>query len=115
VVEGEVTVHLLYPDGITGEEVPIEAGEEIIIHSNEEITEIIDMDSEDGSEVNTETEQEKVECTVTFLYEGKVFATQKVVSGQKAIPPKLNPAEEGSWEFDFSQVIEEDICIEWKQ
>lgn len=41
VFEGEVTVHLVYPDGTTGEEVLIEAGKEIVIHSNEKITEYL--------------------------------------------------------------------------
>lgn len=41
VFDGKVTTHLAYPDGTMDEEVQIEAGKEIIIHSNEEITEYL--------------------------------------------------------------------------
>ena len=217
---GKVTAPLVYPDGSTGEEVQIEAGKEVIIHSNEEITEYLGEpsnidyqdfslqtlnhlqeligngasitgttqeeleiiiqnlknadDSQNDSQTNakaetesdagagtesetgagtgsdagagtgsdagagtesetgagtesdaesdtgadevpdTETEPETAEYTVTFLYKGKVFGTQKVENGQKVMRPKLNPAGEGEWDFDFSQAIEEDINIEWK-
>lgn len=188
VFEGEVTANLAYPDGTTGEEVQIEAGKEVIIHSNNTVTEYLeepaDIDytkfslqtlyylqdliangttiegitqeelekiiqnmknvnqSKNDSEVNTEletdaetksdtgaktssaaasnveqgvkTEPEKAEYTVTFLYEGKVFGTQKVGNGKKVIQPKLNPSDQGNWDFDFSQVIKEDTTIEWK-
>ena len=229
VFEGKVTAHLVYPDGTTGEEVQVEAGKEVIIHSNEELTEYLGEpsdinyqdfslqtlhalhelmvngasitgisqeelermiqnlisaeDDENDSEPNTEAEAEPdaeldtepdtepdaesdteaeaepdaesnitsgtesdaesdttsgtesnaesdttsgtesdtasdeepdtTEHTVTFLYEGRVFGTQTVVNGQNVMRPKLNPAADGEWDFDFSQVIEEDISIEW--
>ena len=52
--------------------------------------------------------------TVTFMYQGQVFGTQSVKSGEKAAVPKLNPAASGAWDFDFSQTIEKDTTIEWK-
>ena len=55
------------------------------------------------------------ECTVTFLYQGKVFATQTVTSGACATVPVLVPSLSGGWEFDFSAAITEDTSIEWKE
>lgn len=224
VFNGKVTVHLVYPDGTQGEEVSIEEGKEVIIHSDEKISEylvepsdieyqdlklqvlctlrdlidsgehisgisrqeleelILQLENDENPEqapnsteksteepapnptdkpteestvkhtekptarptvqltaeptaeptVNQTTEPtaepmeeataeptaepdtEKVEHTVTFMYEGKVFGTQKVEDGQKAMQPKLNPSNEGKWNFDFSQPITNDITIEWE-
>lgn len=52
--------------------------------------------------------------TVTFTYEGKVFGTQKIASGNKAQKPKLKPAVEGSWNFDFSTAITKDTIIKFE-
>lgn len=52
--------------------------------------------------------------TVTFEYQGEVFGTQIVEEGQKAMEPKLSPDEEGEWDFDFSETIEEDTTICWE-
>lgn len=52
--------------------------------------------------------------TVTFEYQGEVFGTQIVEEGQKAMEPKLSPDEEGGWDFDFSETIEEDTTICWE-
>jgi len=54
-------------------------------------------------------------CTVTFLYENKVFATQQVISGECASVPVLLPAATGGWDYDFSKPIENDLTIEWKK
>lgn len=53
--------------------------------------------------------------TVTFLYKGSTFATQKVQSGECASIPVLLPALTGGWDFDFSKTIESDLTIEWKE
>lgn len=53
--------------------------------------------------------------TVTFMYQGQVFGAQTVKSGQKAAAPKLKPAADGAWDFDFSQSIDKDTTIEWRQ
>lgn len=52
--------------------------------------------------------------TVTFVYGGRVFGTQTVREGQQADVPKLAPSSVGAWDYDFSQVVTEDITIEWK-
>ena len=49
-----------------------------------------------------------------FMYNGKVFGTQTVKKGDKAIEPSLAPAASGSWQFDFSKPIEENTTIEWE-
>lgn len=53
-------------------------------------------------------------CVVTFVYRGTVFGTQTVEYGECAEIPSLMPAKTGSWDFDFSTPITEDIDIEWK-
>ena len=52
--------------------------------------------------------------TVTYQYQGTVFATQKVKSGDKTTAPVLAPAAEGAWDFDFNTKIKADTTIEWK-
>ncbi len=52
--------------------------------------------------------------TVTFLWEGTEFGSQEVESGQRAERPKLNPAAQGDWDFDFHTPILEDTEIRWK-
>lgn len=54
-------------------------------------------------------------CTVTFLYQGNVFATQTVERGNKTVAPKLSPAAQGEWDFDFSQDVCENTTINWKE
>lgn len=52
--------------------------------------------------------------TVTFEYQGTVFATQNVKSGRKVSVPVLAPAAAGSWDFDFDKKIKADTTIQWK-
>lgn len=52
--------------------------------------------------------------TVTYKYQGTVFATQTVKSGRKAAAPVLAPAAEGAWDFDFDTKIKADTTIQWK-
>lgn len=52
--------------------------------------------------------------TVTFMYEGQVFGTQIVEKGKQATEPSLMPALNGSWDYDFTQEVTDDITIEWK-
>lgn len=56
----------------------------------------------------------KVTYTVTYKYQGSVFATQSVKKNDKATAPTLAPAASGSWDFDFSTKITADTTIEWK-
>lgn len=52
--------------------------------------------------------------TVTFLYQGQVFATQTVKSGEKATAPALIPAQNGAWDFDFETKITANTTVSWK-
>ena len=50
---------------------------------------------------------------VKFLVGGDVFGTQTVAYGEHAHAPKLLPAPEGEWRFDFSTPITKDTEIVW--
>lgn len=52
--------------------------------------------------------------TVTFMYQGRVFATQTVKSGETATAPVLAPALSGAWDFDFGTKIKANTTISWK-
>ena len=54
------------------------------------------------------------EYTVTFMYQGEVFATQTVKSGKQVQEPVLKPEKSGKWDFDFSEKIEKNTTIKWK-
>lgn len=58
---------------------------------------------------------EKVTYTVTFTYQGNVFATQTVEEGGKVSKPALMPAPSGKWNFDFDTPIYEDTQIEFTE
>lgn len=53
--------------------------------------------------------------TVTFRYEGNVFAKQNVTGGEYAVAPMLMPSMTGGWDFDFTKPIEQDTIIDWKE
>ena len=75
-------------------------------------------EKEPGKESETKPdkpeEPETKEYTVTFLYNGMTFATQKVKAGEKAAAPVLRPAQNGGWDFDFGTEIKADTTISWK-
>ncbi len=79
-----------------------------LVITSEEIKELIENQKSEGDK-NTEN----TTYTVTFTYQGKVFATQVVEAGETAKKPTLMPAKSGNWNFDFSTPIEEDIIIEF--
>lgn len=66
------------------------------------------------TEEPSQTTGEVKTYTVTFAYNGVVFGTQTVAEGQQVNVPKLAPAAEGEWDFDFSQPITGDVTINWK-
>jgi len=53
--------------------------------------------------------------TVTFQYNGSTFATQRVKKGETAKEPKLCPTQNGSWDYDFSQKVNKNLTIQWKE
>lgn len=73
-----------------------------------------DNKPDNGSGNKPKKPSKKVTYTVTYKYQGSVFATQSVKKGDKATAPMLAPAEEGAWDFDFDKKITADTIIEWK-
>lgn len=53
--------------------------------------------------------------TVTFQYNGSTFGTQSVKKGERATEPKLSPTQDGAWDFDFSQKVNKNVTIQWKE
>lgn len=52
--------------------------------------------------------------TVTFqTASGDVFCTQTVEDGKTASKPKLQPSAAGSWNYDFTKAVTENIIIKW--
>lgn len=72
-----------------------------------------DKDGDSGDK--TRKPPKEVTYTVTFEYQGTVFATQSVKKGNKATAPVLAPASAGAWDFDFNTKISANTTIVWKQ
>lgn len=77
-----------------------------------------DDDSDDDKSDHDKPDKDKPDhdkpiCTVTFVYQGKTFATQTVFRGETVSAPMLMPALSGQWDFDFGTEIEEDTTINW--
>lgn len=77
-----------------------------------------DDDSDDDKSDHDKPDKDKPDhdkpiCTVTFVYQGKTFATQTVFRGETVSAPMLMPAPSGQWDFDFGTEIEEDTTINW--
>ena len=66
-----------------------------------------------SSSDNTTNEEIKT-YTVTFqTASGDVFCTQTVEDGKTASKPKLQPSASGSWNYDFTKTVTENIIITW--
>lgn len=141
VYEGKIACQLVMPDGtVSDETVMANAGVEIRIRGDEETSEyeytdgevdyasldikvlqfLKEMVEETGAELTVsldELEQliEEKMCTVTFTYNGEVFGTQEVEPRTVIVAPKLSPSQTGAWDYDFSERIEEDVTITWKE
>lgn len=60
------------------------------------------------------SDEETKTYTVTFqTASGDVFCTQTVEDGKTASKPKLQPSASGSWNYDFTKVVTENIIIKW--
>ena len=138
VFSGKVVTKLKYSDGTySDKEVEVNAGKEVIIYDDGTTTDYVseptDIDYskipeevlkklkdyiDDGRDVSiTDKEIEKIlygPFTVTFMYQGSVFGTQTVEKGNSPQVPSLQPSASGSWDYDFSTPVTDDITIEWK-
>lgn len=141
VFEGEVACTPIQPDGTSGEEVVVTRNKGIEIRNQEDGTVSVEeldnidygnLDKEvlefiltsieekgkDGFAPETEDTvrtllEEPSVYTVTFKYNGNIFATQMVNRGEYAVEPMLQPSPSGVWEFDFSKQVFEDTEINW--
>lgn len=60
------------------------------------------------------SDEETKTYTVTFqTASGDVFCTQTVEDGKTASRPKLQPSASGSWNYDFTKAVTENIIIKW--
>lgn len=73
-----------------------------------------DEDKSDDDKKDKKKPSKPKTYTVTFMYQGEVFATQTVKSGEKAAAPVLVPAQSGAWDFDFATKIKANTTISWK-
>ncbi len=69
--------------------------------------------SSSSSSTDDDTE-ETTTYTVTFkTASGDVFCTQTVEDGSTATKPALQPSASGSWNYDFTKAVTENIIITW--
>ena len=98
-------------------EIPVEEVVEEVVEEQtpEEITETSSGDtSENTSSSSSSTKKETKTYTVTFKTpSGDVFCTQSVKEGKTASKPKLQPSASGSWNYDFTKAVTENIIITW--
>lgn len=60
------------------------------------------------------SDEETKTYTVTFqTASGDVFCTQTVEDGKTASKPTLQPSASGSWNYDFTKAVTENIIIKW--
>lgn len=138
VFEGAVATKLIYADGsVSDQEKLVEKGKEVLIYDDNSGTDYVgepsDIDysalpqgviafllekANAGYDIGIPAEDlEKYlqgPFTVTFMYQNSVFGTQEVKKGACATEPSLMPAQNGTWDFDFSTPINKDTRIEWK-
>lgn len=136
VFEGEVSVQPINSDGSTGEATTVTAGqaaivdqegnvektsEGVVLENLDETTlEFLKLAIENGKDVGASADEideiianKQKTFTVTFVFDGKVFATERVAYGELATRPTLMPAPTGNWEFDFTTPITSDITVNW--
>ena len=138
VFEGEVSVQPVNPDGSVGQPESVTAGQAAVVDGDgavektsegvvledldENALEFLKVAIENGKDVGVSADEldeiianKQKTFTVTFTFEGKVFATERVAYGETATRPTLMPAPEGDWDFDFTAPITSDITISWTE
>ena len=136
VFEGEVSVQPVQPDGSTLPPTDVAAGEAAVVGQDgtvEKTTEGVVLENlddkaleflkvaiENGKDVGADADEidriianRQKTFTVTFVFDGKVFATERVAYGETATRPTLMPAPTGNWDFDFATPITSDVTVNW--
>lgn len=138
VFDGSVSTRLTYPDGKqSAETVLVPSGQETLIYYDgqttdyvsppkdidyneipDEVLRILDKITDDDRDLSiTKEEITKLlegPFIVTFMYGDNEFGKQSVKKGGLVTVPKLSPAPEGSWDYDFNTPVDRDIIIRWK-
>lgn len=136
VYEGKVECHLIYPDKTKSKEGRMfNTGQEVRIWSDEKdadyeeptklsykgladkVLEFLKLCiKERGANFSIILEEDAVKTitySVTYMYDGKQWATASVNEGEYAKQPLLLPDEKGKWDYDFSTPVDKDLVIEW--
>lgn len=143
VMDGDVLVTLIHPNGQRGEEKMVSAGEGSTIGNDSTDsfflgdTKLEDLplltnnrqflnalqDILDRGDTLSVTQQEldeyieKLDANITynvnFYANGKLFGTQIVKAGQTARKPGLSPTASGTWNVDFTKPITGDTDVYW--
>lgn len=136
VFEGEVSVQPVQPSGSTSQPTSVTAGQAAVVDQDGEVEKtaegvvLEDLDDnaleflkvaiENGKDVGASADEideiianKQKTFTVTFTFDGKIFATERVAYGELATRPTLMPAPTGDWEFDFTTPITSDMSINW--
>lgn len=143
VLDGDVLVTLLHPDGTRGEERMVSAGgnaaigndstnsfflssadlEELPLNTNnrqflEAIQDILDRgDTLSVTQEELERFVEELEANATynvyFYANGKLFGIQTVKAGDAAQKPGLSPTASGAWNLDFTKPVTGDVEVYW--
>lgn len=80
-------------------------------HSSKKKNNSSSSSTDDSTDDDTE---ETTTYTVTFkTASGDVFCTQSVEDGKTATKPALQPSASGSWNYDFTKAVTENIIITW--
>lgn len=143
VMDGDVLVTLIHPNGQRGEERMVSAGESAAIGSdstdsfflggvdlddlplstnNRQFLEALQdiMDRGDTLSITREELEQFIEeldanaiYNVYFYANGKLFGVQSVQAGQTAQKPSLSPTASGVWNIDFTKEITGDTDVYW--
>ncbi len=143
VLDGEVLVTLVHPNGQRGEEKTVSAGESAAIGNNSTDSFFLSGDDVDNLPLSTDNRQflkalqdiidrredisitpeeldklvEELDANMTypvyFYANGKLFGIQEVKSGQTAQQPGLSPTASGAWNLDFNKPITGTTVVYW--
>ncbi len=136
---GNVSINLTQPDGSSGNEnIPLSAGEQILIGSDDSSTNILSNGDQENSlndlikGARTDDNLNQIQesggdippdemppagdsnsqgtCTIKYYANGSLFATQEVAHGDLLVLPTLQPDTKGKWDVAETSIGEEVRC-----